>query len=125
MIVIKTKGNFTKTMNFFRSLLRIDYMQILREYGDRGVEALRDATPVDTGLTANSWYYDIVETQSGLSIRWNNSNIQNGLVIAILLEYGHATKNGGYVEGKDYINPALRNEFEEMAAKAWREVLDA
>lgn len=125
MIVIKTKGNFTKTMNFFRSLLRIDYMQILKDYGERGVNALRDATPIDTGLTANSWYYDIVETQSGLSIRWSNSNIQNGLVIAILLEYGHATKNGGYVEGRDYINPALRSEFEDMAARAWKEVLDA
>ena len=118
------KGNFnnlerflTKTMHI-RSLVK----PILEKYGRKGVEALSEATPRDTGLTAESWDYRIDETDNGYRIVWTNSNIQNGIMIAMLLQYGHGTGTGGYVEGIDYINPAIRGIFKNMADEAWKEV---
>jgi hypothetical protein len=86
------------------------------------VAALKSATPVDTGLTANSWYYKIERTKSSISITFNNSNIQNGVPIAIILQYGHGTRNGGWVQGRDYINPAIQPIFDKITEQAWKEV---
>jgi hypothetical protein len=94
----------------------------LDKYGREGVAALASATPVDSGLTASSWYYEIVRTNGSVTINFNNSNIQNGVPIAVILQYGHATGTGGYVQGRDYINPAIRPIFDRIANDAWREV---
>ena len=101
---------------------RLDINAILSHYGDEGVIALRNATPVDSGLTADSWYYEIENTKDGLSIHWNNRNVNKGVNIAVIVQFGHGTRNGGYVVGRDYINPALKPIFDEIADKAWREV---
>ena len=94
----------------------------LDKYGQEGVAALESATPKDTGLAASSWYYKIVKGNNSIVIRYCNSDIEDGVPIAVILQYGHATKNGGWVEGRDYINPAIRPIFDEIANKAWREV---
>jgi hypothetical protein len=118
------KGNFNKFERFLTKALRIGpiWRAVLNKYGKKGVEALAEATPIDTGKTAESWSYDIVKTQTGYKIVWKNSNIENGVSIAILLQYGHGTRNGGYVEGTDYINPAVQSIFQQMAKEAWKEV---
>lgn len=123
MITIKHKGDFKKTDNFLAKILKRDYVSVLNKYGQQGVAALSSATPVDTGLTANSWSYEIVEDSSGIKIYWKNSNIVKGVPIAVILQYGHGTGTGGYVEGTDYINPALKSVFEKIADAAWKEVV--
>lgn len=123
MITIKSKGNFKKTDSLLAKILKRDYVTVLTKYGQLGVEALRNATPVDTGLTANSWSYEIVEDSSGIKIYWKNSNIVKGVPIAVILQYGHGTGTGGYVEGTDYINPALKSVFKKIADAAWKEVV--
>ena len=123
MITIKHKGDFKKTDNFLAKILKRDYVSVLNKYGQQGVAALSSATPVDTGLTASSWSYEIVENSSGISIYWKNSNIVKGVSIAVILQYGHGTGTGGYVEGTDYINPALKPVFEKIADAAWKEVV--
>ncbi len=123
MISIKSKGSFNKTTKFLHNILRIDYKLILAKYGKKGVKALSDATPIDSGVTAESWKYDIEETASGLSIVWSNENLNDGVNIAILLQYGHGTRNGGYVVGRDYINPAIQPIFDEMANAVWKELI--
>ena len=123
MITIKSKGNFKKTDSLLAKILKRDYVTVLTKYGQLGVEALRNATPVDTGLTANSWSYEIVEDSSGIKIYWKNSNIVKGVPIAVILQYGHATNNGGHVEGVDYINPAIKPLFEDLASRVWEEVM--
>lgn len=116
-------GNFSKTEKFFRRSKDITRNIDLDKYGQAGVEALREYTPKDTGLTANSWYYEIVHDADGTRIIWSNSNLGEGWApIAILLQFGHATGNGGFVEGQDYINPALRPIFNELAEQAWKEM---
>lgn len=122
MIVLKNKGDFSKTTNFLKRITKLDYKSILSKYGKMGVDALAKATPVDTGLTASSWSYEIVEDDGGATIYWKNSNIVKGVSIAVILQYGHGTGTGGYVEGIDYINPALRSIFEGIADDAWKEV---
>ena len=94
----------------------------LRKYGEKGVNALKEATPKDSGLTATSWKYKIEKEAGKTSLTFYNSNVQNGVPIAIILQYGHGTRNGGWVEGYDYINPAIRPIFKELADAAWREV---
>lgn len=123
MITIKHKGDFKKTDNFLAKILKRDYISVLNKYGQQGVAALSAATPVDTGLTASSWSYEIVEDSSGIKIYWKNSNIVKGVSIAVILQYGHGTGTGGYVEGTDYINPALKPVFEKIADAAWKEVV--
>lgn len=122
MITIRQKGDFKKTEKLLKKSFGRDYRQILEKYGELGVEALSAATPVDTGATASSWYYEIIQNESSLSVVWKNRNIVNGINIAVILQYGHATRNGGYVEGRDYINPALQPIFDELANAAWKEV---
>jgi hypothetical protein len=101
---------------------RASRVDVLEKYGQEGVVALASATPVDTGLTASSWYYEIERGPEKVSITFYNSNIQNGIPIAIILQYGHATGGGGWVQGRDYINPALQPIFDSIAQKAWEEV---
>lgn len=101
--------------------LKLD--KILRRYAEQGVSALRSATPTDSGLTANSWSYTIESGKNTSTIHWTNSNINKGVNIAVILQYGHGTRNGGYVAGRDYINPAMRPVFDKMAESAWMEVV--
>lgn len=124
MISVSHKGDFNNLEVLINRVLRRDYLNILAEYGRKGVEALRAATPVDTGLTRDSWEYEITANSKKTSIYWTNSNIQNGIPIAIILQYGHGTKNGGYVQGVDYINPALAPIFSQMANEAWRRIVE-
>ena len=123
MIIIKHKGNFNNTEKALKKAARANYLRILNEYGRKGVAALASATPVDTGNTADSWDYEISITKTGYRINWTNSHVEDGVPIAILIQYGHATRNGGYVEGRDYINPAMKSIFENMANEIWREVM--
>lgn len=122
MIEFKQEGNLVKTFNFLKRNKKLDLFD-LAKFGEEGVEALRRATPVDTGLTAESWYYQIKKEGDTISIEWLNSNLAKGWCpIAILLQYGHATRNGGWVEGRDYINPAIQPIFDKIAMRAWKEV---
>jgi hypothetical protein len=125
MITVEHSGNFENITRFLNKMTKRDAMSILHKYGKRGVDLLRDATPIDTGTTANSWSYEVVNDNGQYKIYWNNDNENNGVHIAIILQYGHATKNGGYVEGIDYINPVMKEVFEDMAEELWREVVDA
>ena len=121
-ITFRHKGDFSKTEKFFNSLLKLDYLNVLERYGQAGVAALASATPKDSGLTAASWDYEITHDGKETTIAFTNSNISNGVNIAIILQYGHGTKGGGYVAGRDYINPAIQPIFDKMANEAWREV---
>jgi hypothetical protein len=124
MIRFRHKGDFSKTTNFLkRAKNRLD-LKSLDAYGRKGVGALSSATPVDTGQTANSWYYKIERTDTSVSLVFCNSNIQNGVPIAIILQYGHGTGTGGWVQGRDYINPAIQPIFDEIANNLWREAND-
>lgn len=122
MIRLTTSGSFYNTERFLNRATKMDIRSILHRYGKEGVAALRAATPIDSGNTANSWSYQIEDAHGQKIIRWTNSNVNNGVPIAIILQYGHGTKNGGYVQGIDYINPALRKIFDNIAEDAWREV---
>lgn len=122
MIRFKHSGDFKHTEAFFKNATRQSPENILQKYGQAGVEALAAATPKDTGTTAASWSYEIVATRSGYSIYWSNSNENRGVNIALILQYGHGTGTGGYVNGVDYINPAIRPIFDEIANAAWKEV---
>lgn len=119
---VECSGDLSITKRFLNRLLRIDYTDILRQYGQKGVEILKEATPKDTGKTANSWYYEIKQDRNRMTINWCNSNENNGVNIAMLIQYGHGTKNGAYVKGIDYINPAIKPIFDELANKCWKEV---
>lgn len=122
MIKFRHKGDFSKSFRYLERVKRAVRLSDLDKYGREGVAALASATPVDSGLTAASWYYEIVRTNGSVSINFNNSNIQNGVPIAVILQYGHGTGTGGYVQGRDYINPAIRPIFDRIANDAWREV---
>lgn len=116
------KGDFSSTTKFLNKMVKvIDHMDLDR-YGQQGVAALMSATPKDTGLAASSWYYLITRSTDSVSIQFCNSDIEGGVPIAIILQYGHATKNGGWVEGRDYINPAIQPIFDTITKNAWEEV---
>ena len=125
MISFRQKGDFSKLNRFLERAKNLVHLSDLDRYGREGVAALASATPVDTGKTAASWYYDIKINKESASITFNNSNIQNGVPIAIILQYGHGTKNGGWVEGRDYINPVIQPIFDKIAEEAWKEVTKA
>lgn len=122
MITIQQKGDYSKATKYLRDLKKRARMKILHKYGQRGVDALSAATPVDSGLTASSWGYRVVDNANGSEIVFTNSHINKGVPIAIILQYGHGTGTGGYVQGRDYINPAMRPVFDEIANAIWREV---
>lgn len=121
MIEFKHKGNFNSTKAFLRRNKKIDF-SVLEKFGDEGIAALKAATPVDTGETAASWNYRIVEERENVRIEWYNTHVVDGVPIAIIIQYGHATGTGGYVEGLDYINPAIKPIFERIVDNIWREV---
>lgn len=121
-VKFEVSGGFTKTEKFINRMKRREYLNVLDEFGREGVQALRNATPVDSGKTAESWDYEIKRTRNCTEIIWTNSNINDGVPIAIILQYGHGTGTGGYVQGRDYINPAIQPIFDKMAEKAWKVV---
>lgn len=122
MIRFKHKGDFSKTIRYFERVKKTTQNVDFSKYGEAGVAALSAATPMETGLAAQSWYYEIVEKNGIVEINFNNSDIEGGVPIAIILQYGHATRNGGWVEGRDYINPAIQPIFDQIANDAWKEV---
>lgn len=122
MISFRQKGDFSKLTRFLEKSKEAVRLGDLDKYGREGVAALASATPVDSGLTANSWYYKIENKNGSAKISFYNSNIQNGVPVAIIIQYGHGTKNGGWVQGVDYINPAIQPIFIKIADSAWKEV---
>lgn len=124
MIKFRSKGSFKRTEKFLKKSLGKEWRSILDKYGRQGVEALSRATPKESGETASSWSYEVKQEGSSISIIWNNSHINKGVNIAVILQYGHATRNGGYVQGRDYINPALRPVFDQLADACWKEVIE-
>ena len=122
-IIIKHKGSFKNTERLFKRLSKFEITGILNKYGERGVAELSSATPIDSGETSSSWSYEIEKTGTGYSIVWKNSNINESVNIALILQLGHGTGTGGYVQGIDYINPALGPVFDALADEAWQEVV--
>lgn len=122
MISFRQKGDFSKLTRFLEKAKEVVKIGDLDKYGREGVAALESATPIDSGKTAASWYYDIENKNGSAKITFNNSNINDGVPIAIILQYGHGTGTGGWVEGRDYINPAIQPIFDKIANEAWREV---
>lgn len=122
MITFKQTGNFNNTERFLNRASKLDFQRILQKYATAGVNTLASATPVDSGLTADSWGYEIKTSGSSCSILFTNSHVVDGVPIAIIIQYGHGTRNGGYVQGRDYINPAVQPLFDKIAEDAWREV---
>lgn len=122
MISFRQKGDFSKLTRFLEKAKETVCLGDLDKYGREGVAALASATPIDSGQTANSWYYQIEHKNGSATITFYNSNIQNGVPIAIILQYGHGTRNGGWVQGRDYINPAIQPIFDKIADSAWKEV---
>lgn len=122
MITFRQKGDFSKLTRYLERAKEVIKLGDLDKYGQEGVDALSSATPVDSGLTASSWYYKIENKNGSATISFYNSNVNNGVPIAIILQYGHGTSTGGWVEGRDYINPAILPIFEKIANDAWEEV---
>ena len=125
MITFRHKGDFSKTTRFLERAKHAVRLADLDRFGREGVAALASATPVESGLTASSWYYEITYGASGAKIAFFNSHVNQGVPIAIILQYGHGTGTGGWVEGRDYINPAIQPIFDRIVEEAWREVTRA
>lgn len=122
MIKVKTRGSFKNIDAFLLRMQRREQFAGLSKFGPMGVSALAAATPVESSKTANSWYWFTIDRPGYFSIQWANSNMEEGVSIAAIIQYGHATRNGGYVQGVDYVNPAMRPIFEQIAADMWKEV---
>ena len=122
MFEFRHHGNFDNLEKFLKKAQRNDFFSSLDKYARAGVSALVSATPIDSGKTADSWDYEIHQSRGSVSINFTNSNINDGVPIAIILQYGHGTRNGGYVQGRDYINPAIRPIFDKIANEVWKEV---
>lgn len=122
---IRSKGNYNKTEKFLKKARKLNVRPILEKYGRAGVDALASATPIESGQTAYSWGYEIHSSGASHMVYWTNSHINDGVVIALILQLGHGTGGGGWVEGRDYINPALRPIMDEIAEAAWKEVVGA
>ena len=122
MISFRQKGDFSKLTRFLEKAKNAVHLGILDKYGREGVAALASATPLDSGKTASSWYYEVQHGEGTASISFYNSNVNKGVPIAIILQYGHGTGTGGWVQGRDYINPAIQPIFDKIANEAWREV---
>ena len=121
-VSVKSTGHFKDTLAFLDKHSRKDYQRIFRQYGELGVKALSSATPVDSGKTASSWEYRIKETQGTTTLEWHNTNVNDGVVVAVLIQYGHATQGGGYIQGYDFINPAIKPVMDKLAEDLWKEV---
>lgn len=125
-VEITSTGDLSKTTQFLAAIGKLDLEGVLRTYGQQGVDALRHGTPTDTGLTGESWSYEVAKTSGGYTITWTNDHTDSGgAPIAILLQYGHGTGTGGYVQGRDYINPAMAPIFDAISAGAWKAVTSA
>lgn len=122
MITFRHKGDYSKAQRYLERVKGAVRLSILDKYGRKGVSALASATPIDSGKTASSWYYEISHSASGAALTFSNSHTNQGVQIAIILQYGHGTGTGGWVQGRDYINPAIQPIFDELANEAWREV---
>ena len=122
MISFKSKGDFKKTQSFLEKAKRLEIQSVLERYGSVGVSALSSATPVESGATASAWYYEVSIKRGAYTITFFNSNVNKGVPIAIILQYGHGTRNGGWVNGRDYINPSIQPIFDEIVEEAWKEV---
>ena len=122
MISFRQKGDFSKLNRYLERVKESAKIGVLDKYGREGVAALASATPVETGKTANSWYYEIKRQNGSVSLEFKNSNIKDGVPIAVILQYGHGTGTGGWVQGRDYINPAIQPIFDKIADSAWKEV---
>lgn len=125
MITIESKGSFKNLDKFLQRMSKGDIFRSLDQYGREGVQALASATPKESGLTAASWGYEVFNDRAGWTIRWYNSNVVDGVPVAILLQVGHGTGTGGYVSGRDYINPALKPVFDRIANSVWKVVTSA
>ena len=121
-ISFSSKGDFSKTIKFLNKMKNVKISNILSKYGEIGVNALSQATPKDSGVTSRSWNYKIEVNNDNASIVWYNTNVVKGVNIAVILQYGHGTRNGGWVEGRDYINPAMKPIFDKIADQVWKEV---
>lgn len=122
MITIESQGEWKLTRNWFDRMTKLDLALIMNQFGKEGVSALAAATPSRSSLTSKSWNYEVTRKGNNWKITWTNSNVNKGANIAVLIQYGHGTRNGGYVVGRDYINPAIRPVFDKIAQKAWKEV---
>lgn len=123
VITVKGKGDFAKTKSFLHVAKNLKTSHVLKKYGRKGTDSLEKATPIETGKTASSWYYELEKSSAGNVLRWNNSNVKDGWYNnALMLQYGHGTRNGGWVEGRDYINPALTDVYDKLADEVWNEV---
>jgi hypothetical protein len=121
-IFFTSRGSFDHMESFLKKMLTLDIRKLVQPYAEQGVTALNAATPRDSGLAAESWYYEIEATRDHVIIRWLNRDIENGFPVAVMLQYGYATGTGGYVQGRDYINPALRPIFDNIADGVWKVV---
>lgn len=122
MITFSQKGDFSKTQKYLKKARDAARLKILEKYGEEGVRALASATPIDSGLTASSWYYEVRTSSTSSSIVFLNSNVNQGVPIAVIIQLGHGTGTGGWVEGRDYINPAIQPVFDRIANELWKEV---
>lgn len=125
MITVTHTGSYSNIDKFLKFISQEKYLRSIYKYTKKGVEALSNATPVDSGKTASSWNSEVIIGTNSINIYWNNDNINKGVNIAVILQYGHGTRNGGYVQGRDYINPAIRPVFDKMAEELWKEVTSA
>jgi hypothetical protein len=125
MISASVSGSFKRTESFLKKLSNGDIYQGLEQLAREGVAALASATPIDSGLAASSWDFKITRTKRSCTIVWTNSDVENGFPVAIMLQYGYGTGTGGYVQGKDYINPAMKPVFDRIADKVWKVVTSA
>lgn len=125
MISIQSSGTFNRTEAFLEKMSNLDIFNSLSKYAAQGVAALADATPVDTGLTSALWDYEVKVSKTGATITWTNAHVISGVSVAIILQYGHGTGTGGYVQGRDYINPAMKPIFDRIADGVWKEVKSA
>lgn len=124
-ITFESSGSFRNTESFLRNAPKANIRGILESLGQRGVRALSAATPQESGLAAAGWYYEVKRTRGGWEIIWSNSDVESGFPVAVMLQYGHATGTGGWVQGRDYINPAIKPIFDEIADQAWKAVKSA
>lgn len=122
MISLKSKGGWLNTFNYLRKASKLNLSSLLERYAEKGVEALSQSTPIDTGLAASSWSYTIDQEKGGSKITWINNDIEGGCNVAILIQYGHGVRGGGYVQGRDFINPAMQPVFDSMVEELWEEI---